>query len=66
MPTILHKGENFLLAELPALEAGVRQLISKSGDTVILHRIVQGAATISTELNVPIIRSILQAIDIAG
>ena len=60
---ILHQGENFLLAELPQLEAGVRVLLSKSGEEVVLHRLVQDAEAISTPLNIPLLRNVLQALD---
>ena len=62
---ILHQGENFLLAELPQLEAGVRTLLSKSGEEVMLHRLVEGAAAVSTPLNIPLLRTILAALDSA-
>ena len=62
MVTILHQAENFLLAELPSIEEGVRYLLSKAGDQVMLHRQAPGEATASTPLPMQIIDAVYQAI----
>lgn len=59
--TILHSLENFLLAELPSVEEGVRYLLSKVGDQVLLHRQVQGQPTTSTSLPMQLIDAIYMA-----
>ena len=60
---ILHRGENFILAKLPAIEAGITHLISKSGNQVLLHRILQTGEVVSQEMNIPLLRALLQAVD---
>ena len=60
---MLHQGENFLLAKLPQIEQGAIHLLSKSGDTVVLHRILQTGEIVSSAMNIPLLRSLLQAID---
>lgn len=60
---ILHQAGDFLLAKLPQLEAGVTYLLSKSGDKVMLHRILQTGEVLSQEMNIPLVRSLLQAVD---
>lgn len=62
---VLHQTENFLLAQLPQFEQGVTHLISKAGDKVMLHRILQTGEIVSSEMNVPVLRAILQAVDAA-
>ena len=62
---ILHQAENFLLAKLPQFEAGVTHLLSKAGDRVMLHRILQTGEVISQEMNIPLVRALLQAVDTA-
>jgi len=60
---ILHQAENFLLAKLPAIETGVTHLISKSGNQVLIHRILQTGEVLSQEMNIPLLRALLSAID---
>lgn len=60
---ILHQAENFLLAKLQSVEAGVTYLLSKSGDRVLLHRILQTGEIASQEMNIPLLRALLQAVD---
>lgn len=60
---VLHQAENFLLAKLPQLEQGAIHLISRSGNEVVLHRILQTGEIVSTAMNIPFMRTILQAID---
>lgn len=55
---ILHRAENFILAELPVIEAGVRHLVSITGQKAVLHRIVNGAEIISSEMNLPLVKAI--------
>lgn len=59
--TILHQVENFLLAELPTIEEGVRYLLSKVGDQVLLHRQAAGQPTTSTSLPMALIDAIYMA-----
>ena len=59
--TILHKAENFILAELPVVEAGVKHLVSIAGNRAVLHRIVQGAEIVSQEMNLPLLKAIVDA-----
>lgn len=66
MFTILHAAENFLVAELPTIEEGVRLLLTKVGEDVFLHRQVAGAPTTSTSLPMAIIDAIYQAAHTAG
>lgn len=60
---ILHQGEGFLLAKLPAIDAGITHLVSKSGDRVMIHRVLQTGEILSQEMNIPLLRSLLAAID---
>ena len=66
MPIILHQAENFLLAELPEIESGVRLLLSKVGDEVRLHRLAPGQPASSSALPVQAIDAIYQAIHSQG
>lgn len=60
---ILHQGDNFLLARLPQIEPGITHLMSKSGDRVLLHRVLQTGEVLSQEMNMPLLRSMLAIID---
>lgn len=57
---ILHQFQGFVLAELPAVEAGVKNLLSISADNrAILHRVLQSGEVISSEMNLPVLRAIV-------
>lgn len=60
---ILHQVDSFLVAELPSAEAGVKTLLTKAGDTVMIHRLEQGVATVSQSFNLPALRAIVSALD---
>lgn len=62
---ILHAAENFLVAELPSVEEGVRLLLTKVGDQVLLHRQAQGSQTTSTALPMEVIDAIYSAVHTA-
>lgn len=58
---ILHQAENFLVAELPSIEEGVRLLLTKVGEQVLLHRQSPGQNTTTTSLPMAVIDAIYQA-----
>lgn len=62
---ILQQGEGFLHAVLPQLEQGVTYILAQSGTRVFLHRILQTGEVATQEMNIPLVRSILQAVDAA-
>ncbi len=61
----LQQLENGFHVLLPQVEAGVTQILVKVGDRHILHRILQTGEVISNDVNIPMLRLILQAIDSA-
>lgn len=66
MYTILHTAENVLIAELPNIEEGVRYLLTKIGDQVLLHRQPQGQPTTSAALPIQAVEAIYQALHSNG
>ena len=62
---ILQQGDNFLHAVLPQIEQGVTYILAKAGDKVTLHRILQTGEVVSADMNIPLLRNILQAVDSA-
>ena len=60
---IIQQGENFLHAILPQIEQGVSHIVAIAGDKVMLHRILATGEVLSQEMNVPLLRAILQSVD---
>lgn len=59
---ILHQAQGFILAELPQIEQGVKHLISISADNrAILHRVLSTGEMVSQEMNLPLLKSIIEA-----
>ena len=66
-PTILNLGQNeagkFFHILLPQIEAGVTRLLAVSGNGAVLHEIDALGNIVAKELNLPVLRSVMQAID---
>ena len=53
----------FLHAVLPQLEAGATHILAVVGNKVFLHKLLATGEMLSEELNIPVMRVILQATD---
>ena len=62
---ILQQFENGFHALLPQIEHGATYILAKAGDKILLHRILQTGEVVSADMNVPLLRNILQAVDSA-
>lgn len=62
---VLHQDAALLVAMLPQVEQGVLHFLTKSGEKVLLHRIAQvsGAVLNSVEMNMPLLRAVVGAVD---
>ncbi len=54
---------SFLHAVLPQLEQGVTHILAVVGNKVVLHKLLATGEMLSEELNIPVMRVILQAAD---
>lgn len=53
----------FLHALLPQVEEGVTQFLTAIGGKATIHKITSAGEVLSTDLNLPILRDILQVVD---
>jgi hypothetical protein len=60
---ILQQFQNGFHAVLTDVEAGVTHIVAVAGDRLTWHRILQTGEVISQDLNIPLLRTILAAID---
>ncbi len=60
---IIHQFENGFHAVAVDVENGVTSLLSKFGDKVTLHKFFTTGETVAQDLNIPLLRDILTAVD---
>ncbi len=60
---ILQQGENWLHATVTGIEDGVTHFLAVAGNRAFLHRILQTGEVVTTEMNIPLLRQVLQTVD---